>query len=129
MSALTIPERGLLARWQSIDFTDWNEAAVREGFIIDLLHTLGYRKGTSYDLEMEKSLKLAHPYHRIGRKKVDVDYAPSIRKRHFWIVEAKPGKPVEMKVGDLLQAHLYAVHPEVQATPRGAHQRLAGSCL
>lgn len=115
MAALTISEQLLLARWKSIDFTGWNEAEVREGFIVDLLHTLGYRKGTSYDLEMEKPLQLAKPFHRIGRKKVDIDYAPSIRKRYFWIVEAKPGKPKDMKVGDLLQVHLYAVHPEVQA--------------
>lgn len=115
MSALTVPEVLLLARWRSIDFSTWNETEVREGFIIELLHTLGYRKGTTYDLEMEKPLKLTAPYHRIGRKSVSIDYAPSVRKRHFWIVEAKPGKSKEMNVGDLLQVHLYAVHPEVQA--------------
>lgn len=113
--AITVPEQLFLQRWKNIDFTGWNEAEVREGFIIDLLHTLGYRKGTTYDLELEKSLKLAEPYHRIGRKKVDIDYAPSVRKRFFWIIEAKPGKAKEMKMGDLLQVHLYAVHPEVQA--------------
>jgi len=111
----TIPEQLFLSRWKSIDFTEWNETEIREGFIIDLLHTLGYRKGTTYDLEMEKPLTLAEPFHRIGRKKVNIDYAPSIRKRYFWIVEAKPGKAKEMKMGDLLQVHLYAVHPEVQA--------------
>ncbi len=115
MATVTIPEQLFLSRWKSIDFAEWNETEVREGFIIDLLHTLGYRKGTTYDLEMEKPLTLAKPYHRIGREKVNIDYAPAIRKRYFWIVEAKPGKAQEMKMGDLLQAHLYAVHPEVQA--------------
>ena len=112
---ISVPEKIFLERWRRIDFTGWNETEVREGFIIDLLHTLGYRKGTTYDLEMEKPLRLAEPYHRVGRKKVAIDYAPSFRKRHFWIVEAKPGKPKEMSHGDLLQVHLYAVHPEVQA--------------
>ncbi|MEQ1734959.1 MAG: hypothetical protein ABL886_00850 [Rhodoglobus sp.] len=113
--ALTASDRLFLTRWKGIDFTAWNEAEVREGFVIDLLHTLGYRKGTTYDLEMEKPLKLSEPFHRIGRQKVDIDYAPSVRKRYFWIVEAKPGKSKAMDAGDLLQVHLYAVHPEVQA--------------
>jgi hypothetical protein len=112
---VTIPEQLFLQRWRSIDFTGWNETEVREGFIIDLLHTLGYRKGTSYDLEMEKPLQLSEPYHRIGRKKEKIDYAPSLRKRYFWVIEAKPGKPKTMNMGDLLQVHLYSVHPEVQA--------------
>lgn len=112
---LSTPEVLLLQRWKSIDFTTWNEAEVREGFVIDLLHTLGYRKGTTFDLEMEKPLKLSQPFHRIGRKKVDIDYAPSVRKKYFWIVEAKPGKQQAMDVGDLLQVHLYAIHPEIQA--------------
>jgi len=115
MSELTVPEQLFLHRWKNIDFTGWNEAEVREGFVIDLLHTLGYRKGTTYDLELEKPLKLSQPFHRIGRKQVHIDYAPSVRKRYFWIVEAKPGKSREMDVGDLLQVHLYAVHPEIQA--------------
>lgn len=115
MPSATIPEQLFLSRWKSIDFTGWNETEVREGFIIDLLHTLGYRKGTTYDLEMEKPLKLTEPFHRIGRERVNIDYAPSIRKRYFWIVEAKPGTPRDMHMGDLLQVHLYAVHPEVQA--------------
>ena len=118
MNPVTIPEQLFLHRWKSIDFTEWNETEVREGFIIDLLHTLGYRKGTTYDLEMEKSLKLAKPYHRIGRKKVDIDYAPAIRKRYFWIVEAKPGKATAMKMGDLIQVHLYAVHPQIRSAIR-----------
>lgn len=112
---LSVVEEAFLHRWKSIDFTGWNEAAVREGFIIDLLHTLGYRKGTTYDLEFEKPLKLTAPYHRVGRKKVAIDYAPAVRKRHFWIVEAKPGTPRSLAFDDLLQVHLYAVHPEVQA--------------
>jgi hypothetical protein len=98
-----------------MDFSSWNEQEVREEFIIRLLHLLGYRKGTAHGLEMEKELKLSEPYHRIGRQKVSIDYAPSLRLRYFWIVEAKPGTDRPMKFGDLLQVHLYATHPEVQA--------------
>jgi hypothetical protein len=112
---LSVVEQTFLHRWKSIDFSNWNETSVREGFLIELLHVLGYRKGTTYDVEFEKSLKLSNLFHRVGRKKVRIDYAPSIRKRHFWIIEAKPGKERELDFGDLLQAHLYAIHPEVQA--------------
>ena len=115
MAALTLPERAFLETWKRIDFSAYNETEVREEFIIHLLHSLGWRKGTTYDLEMEKPLKLSAPFHRIGREQVNIDYAPSIRKRYFWLIEAKPGKEREMRMGDLLQAHLYAVHPEIQA--------------
>ncbi|WP_437851690.1 hypothetical protein [Sorangium sp. So ce363] len=114
-STHNLVELAFLTRWKATDFSTWNEQTIREEFIIRLLHLLGYRKGTTHDLEMEKELRLAEPYHRIGRKKVAIDYAPSLRLRYFWIVEAKPGRPREMQFGDVLQAHLYAIHPEVQA--------------
>jgi hypothetical protein len=49
---------------------------------------------------MEKPLKVTEPFYRIGRERVNFDYAPSIRKRYFWIVEAKPGAPKDMQMGD-----------------------------
>jgi hypothetical protein len=112
---INVIEQAFLTRWAAMDFSTWNEQEVREEFIIPLLHLLGYRKGTAYGLEMEKELRLSEPYHRIGRKRVSIDYAPSLRLRYFWIVEAKPGTDRPMKYGDLLQVHLYATHPEVQA--------------
>jgi hypothetical protein len=115
VATIILPERVFLDGWKSTDFSTYNETEVREEFIIHLLHALGWRKGTTYDLEMEKSVKLSAPYHQIGRKEVVIDYAPSLRKRYFWIIEAKPGKEKEMRESALLQAHLYAVHPEIQA--------------
>ncbi len=113
--SLGLVETAFLRRWATIDFSSWNETEVREEFVIQLLHLLGYRKGTSHDIEMEKSLALSEPYHQVGRKRVVLDYAPSLRLRYFWIIEAKPGNEKPMQFKDLLQAHLYAVHPEVQA--------------
>lgn len=103
-----------ISYWKSIDFTEWNESDVREEFIAPLLKILGYSKRTVNDVIREKSLKLSTPYHRIGRKKVSIDYVPTIRLKSFWIIEAKPGKKKDMDYGDLLQAHLYATHPEIQ---------------
>ena len=43
-----------------------------------------------------------------------IDYVPTVRLKSFWILEAKPGHPKKMNVGDMLQAYLYATHPEIQ---------------
>ncbi|HDR4442758.1 type I restriction enzyme HsdR N-terminal domain-containing protein [Bacillus cereus group sp. BceL101] len=104
-----------LENWKSQDFLDWNESDIREEFIAPLLKELGYGKGTVNNVVREKSLKLSTPYHRVGRSRVQIDYIPTIRLKSFWIIEAKPGNKKDMDMGDLLQAHLYAVHPEVQA--------------
>lgn len=104
-----------LTNWINLNFEEWNESDIREDFIAPLLRTLGYSKGTVNDIIREKSLRLSKPFHRIGRKNVSIDYIPSVRLKSFWIIEAKPGKAKEMNYGDLLQAHLYAIHPEVKA--------------
>jgi hypothetical protein len=101
--------------WESLNFNEWNEMDVREEFIAPLLKYLGYGKGTVNNVIREKTLNLNDPYHRVGRKKVQIDYLPTIRLKSFWIIEAKPGNQREMDMGDLLQAHLYAIHPEIQA--------------
>ncbi|MGG0656428.1 hypothetical protein [Rummeliibacillus pycnus] len=92
-----------------------NESDIREEFIAPLLKVLGYGAGTINNIIREKSLSLNSPYHRVGRKRVQIDYIPTIRLKSFWIIEAKPGNKKEMDMGDLLQAHLYAIHPEIQA--------------
>ena len=116
MADLTLMDEVFLADWKSRDFSKYNESDIREDFVAKLLDTLGYRKGTIFDIIREKSLRLAEPYHRIGRKRVDIDYVPTVRLRGFWIIEAKAGDPREMTFGDLLQVHFYAIHPEVRAS-------------
>ena len=111
---LTKSDELFLTNWVNLNFKSWNESDVREDFIAPLLSILGYSKGTVNDIIREKSLRLSEPFHRIGRKNVSIDYVPSVRLKSFWIIEAKPGKSKEMNFGDLLQAHLYAIHPEVQ---------------
>lgn len=104
-----------LNNWEKQNFIEWNEMDVREEFIAPLLDILGYSKRTINNIIREKSLTLLTPYHRVGRKRVSIDYLPTIRLKQFWIIEAKPGKTINMDYGDLLQAHLYAIHPEIQA--------------
>lgn len=103
--------------WRSIDFdkAKWNEADVREEFIAPLLVFLGYSKNTVNRVVREESLRLNNCFHRIGRQSVQIDYVPTVKLKKFWIIEAKPADPSEMNFGDFLQAHLYAIHPEIQA--------------
>lgn len=101
--------------WKNLDFQGWNEMDVREDFIAPLLRILGYAKNTVNSVLREESLALSEKFHRIGRKRVDVDYIPTLRLKRFWIIEAKPPFPEKMDFGDLLQAHFYSIHPEVQA--------------
>lgn len=108
-------EREFVHYWKNTDFSVCNEMDVREDFISVLLHILGYSKNTVNDILREKTLNLTEPFQRVGRKQVKIDYVPTIRLKSFWILEAKPGNIKEMDVGDLLQAYLYATHPEIQA--------------
>ncbi|WP_093795462.1 hypothetical protein [Sporomusa acidovorans] len=108
-------EAMFLNDWVQHDFSTWNESDIREEFIAPLLRMLGYSKGTINEIIREPHLKLSKPFHRVGRKHISIDYVPTIRLKSFWIIEAKPGNRKDMDYGDLLQAHLYAIHPEIQA--------------
>jgi hypothetical protein len=111
--SLLIQQHLFVADWKSKNFHNWNEADVREDFISGLLALLGYRKGSIMGLEREVSLRV--PFQYLGRKQIRIDYKPTLRLRGFWILEAKPGPPVNMSSGEFLQAYLYATHPEVRA--------------
>lgn len=106
-------ERVFVNMWTRREFSNWNESDVREDFITPLLRVLGYSKGTVADVVRERTVKLSEPYHKVGRDRIKIDYVPTLRLRSFWIIEAKPGAPQDMTFGDLLQVHLYAIHPEV----------------
>lgn len=108
-------EAEFISFWEQTDFSSYNEMDVREEFIAPLLALLGYSKNTVNDVIREKTLRLTVPFQRLGRKQVRIDYVPSVRLKSFWILEAKPGSVPEMDSGDLLQAYLYATHPEIQA--------------
>ena len=103
-------------KWKRTDFNTYNEMDVREEFVRPLLYFLGYSKNTINDIVTEKELALSDGFQRIGRKKVRIDYVPTIRLKAFWILEVKSGTPKEMDNGDMLQAYLYATHPEIQAS-------------
>ncbi|MBD1924241.1 type I restriction enzyme HsdR N-terminal domain-containing protein [Microcoleus sp. FACHB-831] len=113
---MTIEDLGKeLSRLSNFDFNDWNENDVREEFIQPLLKLLGYRKNTDYDINREEKHQLHKPFLMVGRKRIDIDYALLVRKKQFWIIEAKPSSPRQIEEKSIFQAHLYALHPEVNA--------------
>ncbi len=108
-------EEIFIDKWKKRDFSAWNEDEVGKWFIVELLGILGYSKGTINDVFTNKHFKLKNSYHRKGQQHIEIDYVPTLKLKYFWIIEAKTGKKKEMDFGTYLQAHYYAIHPEVQA--------------
>jgi len=98
-----------LARYR---FEGKSEQAVREEWIAPLLVHLGYGGDTLNEIRYELPLRLAQPFRRIGRQRVDVDYVPTVLGRGLWILEAKAAAS-EAWEDAISQAWLYATHPEV----------------
>ena len=104
-----------IQKWKTQSFEGWKEIDIREDFLAPLLRHLGYAKNTVNDILREENRKLKAAYHRIGRSEVAIDYIPTLRLKKFWLIEAKSGAFKQMQLGDYLQAHFYAIHPEIQA--------------
>lgn len=104
-----------LQRLSKLRPVGWNEADVREDFIAPLLSLLGYERRSDYDINREGTHLLGRPFLYVGRKRIDIDYALVVRKKSFWIIEAKAADPVDIDEQAVFQAHFYALHPEVAA--------------
>jgi hypothetical protein len=102
-----------LERLAGLDFTTFNEGDVREIYIRPVLGLLGYQKDRDYSVSTEESFKLGEPFLRIGRDRIKLDYLNTIRKRNFWLIEAKDGSAGRngtIADDDLCQAYFYALH-------------------
>jgi hypothetical protein len=104
-----VVELAVLARFR---FENKPEQAVREGWIAPLLLRLGYGGETLNHVEYAEKLDLAAPFRRIGRRRVEIDYRPTVRGHGLWIIEAKAHGGDEWEEA-ISQAWLYATHPEV----------------
>ncbi|WP_316235298.1 MULTISPECIES: hypothetical protein [unclassified Bradyrhizobium] len=107
-----------------LDFTDKGESFVEQKFVTPLLECLGYETHKDYEVirhgDDGSAFKLRHPPVERGalRDRTYIpDYVPTIRKKMFWIVEAKSPKRVPYPFADcyLVQGLQYCVHPEIQA--------------
>lgn len=107
-----------------LDFEGKGEAFVEQKFLTPLLECLGYETHKDYEVirhgDDGSGFKLKHPPVEKGARQVKTynpDYIPQIRKKMFWIVEAKSPKDVKYPFADnyMVQGLQYCVHPEIQA--------------
>ena len=98
-----------LARYR---FEGKSEQAVREEWIAPLLVHLGYAGETLNTVLYNESFGLAKPFRRIGRKRIEVDYRPTVLGHGLWIIEAKAHGSEDWDDA-ISQAWFYATHPEI----------------
>ncbi len=114
----------IIKKLSELDFSNKGEAFVESRFLTPLLECLGYEDHNDYEVyrhgDEGTSLKLTYPPVEKGAVKVKhyyPDYIPTIRKKMFWVIEAKSPKsvtyPFDYKY--LVQGLQYCIHPEIQA--------------
>lgn len=112
-----------LNRLIKLDFSGRAESFVEQKFLTPLLECLGYENHKDYEVYRHgddgANFKLKYPPVENGAVKVkhyNPDYIPTIRKKIFWIIEAKSPTityPFEYKY--IIQGLQYCIHPEIQA--------------
>jgi len=114
----------LLRELERLDFSGKGEEFVEARFLTPLLRCLGYQEHKDYEVlrhgDDGSSFVLAYPPVENGAKRVKhykPDYIPTIRKKMFWIIEAKSPRdvPHPFEVKYLVQGLQYCIHPEIQA--------------
>lgn len=116
---LTEDEKKELIRLSKLDFSDYSEADIREEFLVELLKILGYRKELDYSISREESYNLHPLFLSVGSSRIRLDYLCSLRKKYFWLIDAKKGKcsdnnnPPQIVISEIGQAYFYTLHPEI----------------
>jgi hypothetical protein len=114
----------LLNQLERLDFSGKGEEFVESKFLTPLLECLGYESHKDYEVVRHgddgASFKLNYPPVERGAERVkyyNPDYIPTIRKKMFWIIEAKSPKDVAhpFDARFLVQGLQYCIHPEIQA--------------
>jgi hypothetical protein len=107
-----------------IDFEGKGESFIEARFLTPLLECLGYDKHKDYEVirhgDEGSSFKLKYPPVEKGAKSVkhyEPDYIPTIRKKVFWIIEAKSPRDITypFHFRYIVQGLQYCIHPEIQA--------------
>jgi len=114
----------ILNQLACIDFEGKGESFIEAKFLTPLLECLGYDKHKDYEVirhgDEGSSFKLKYPPVNKGAKSVkhyNPDYIPTIRKKVFWIIEAKSPKAITypFAYNYVVQGLQYCIHPEIQA--------------
>jgi hypothetical protein len=109
---LTVEELARLDGLSQKDFCNFTEADVREEYIAPVLELLGYQKNTDYEVEREESSDLK--WLNIDNSGLQrFDYKFNIRKKYFWLIEAKNGKSKDITKESVEQAYLYSFNPDI----------------
>lgn len=116
----TLDER--LKHLAVLDLANKGEMTVRENLITPLLQLLGYDQDEDYEVIRDgddgQKFKLLLPTVYKGAKtntSIAPDYIPTVRKKFFWVLEAKRGSTNDLKTSFIAQVLQYAVHPQIQA--------------
>jgi predicted type IV restriction endonuclease len=114
----------ILEELQALDFAGKGEAFVEQKFLTPLLACLGYETHKDYEVirhgDDGAAFKLQYPPVEHGAVRVkhyNPDYVPTIRKKMFWVIEAKnPNVSYPFDTKYLVQGLQYCIHPEIQAS-------------
>lgn len=113
-----------LRQLERLDFSGKGEAYVESMYLTPLLACLGYEAHKDYEVirhgDDGSSFKLKYPPVEKGAVRVkhyNPDYIPTVRKKAFWVIEAKSPREVQHPFGPehLVQGLQYCIHPEIQA--------------
>lgn len=113
----------ILKKLSNLTFDGKGESFVEQKFLSPLLECLGYETHKDYEIyrhgDSVIDFKLNYPPVESGAKKVkhyNPDYIPTIRKKIFWIIEAKsPSINYPFDYNYIVQGLQYCIHPEIQA--------------
>jgi hypothetical protein len=120
---VSVDLKQLLRELETLDFTGKGEQFVGSRFLTPLLACLGYEGHRDYEVirpgDDGSTFKLLYPPVGKGARRVkryNPDYVPTIRKKMFWIIEAKsPKVAYPFRTKYLVQGYQYCIHPEIQA--------------
>lgn len=102
-----------LEELSKIPLTRCNEVTIREEFIKPLLDLLGYSLLSDYEVSREDSFKLHPLFQQVGSTRAELDYICAIRKKKFWLIEAKTARNRKIREDYVKQAYFYSLLPEV----------------
>lgn len=86
---LTEDQVNSLKKLENKDFSTYNKTDIRKEYISPILTILRYKKDSDYQVIRGDNYKVEELYLNVRRKRIKLDYIFNIRKRNFWIIEAK----------------------------------------
>ena len=83
---LSAEQAARLKRLSELQLETYNEADVREEFLVPLIELLGYRRDSDYSVFREESYKLNPLFLTVGSSRIKLDYLFNVYKAGFWLL-------------------------------------------